>query len=122
MEIPQELKNAIDNVIEQNKNSIIIEESQKISKKYRENNGKGKRLVTEESEALAYAISRMPSTYSAVYSALTQTIKNYDKKLQSVFDIGAGTGAATWAISNILDTDKIIEFIFFIKINNVTKR
>lgn len=110
MEIPQELKNAIDNVIEQNKNSIIIEESQKISKKYRENNGKGKRLVTEESEALAYAISRMPSTYSAVYSALTQTIKNYDKKLQSVFDIGAGTGAATWAISNILDTDKITCF------------
>ena len=106
MEIPQELKNAIDNVIEENKNSIIIEESQKISKKYRENEGKGKRLVTEEAEALAYAISRMPSTYSAVYSALTQTIKNYDKELQSVFDIGAGTGAATWAISNILNTDK----------------
>ena len=38
--------------------------------------------MTKQSEAMAYSISRMPSTYCAVYSALSQVIKNYEKELK----------------------------------------
>lgn len=107
MDIPQELKEAIQKVSTGIKHTNIVEESQKISKIYRENDGRGKKLVTKQSEATAYSISRMPSTYCAVYSALSQVIKNYDKELKTVLDIGAGTGAATWAVSNLLDVNKI---------------
>lgn len=107
MEIPQELKEAIEGVMTGVKYSNLIEQSQKISEKYRNNDGKGKRLVTQEEEAIAYAISRMPATYCSVYSVLTQVLKNYNKKINTVFDIGAGTGAATWAVSNLLDAKKI---------------
>lgn len=107
MDIPQKLKDVIEEIATGSKHSNIIEESQKISKMYRENEGKGKRLVTKQSEAMAYSISRMPSTYCAVYSALSQVIKNYEKELKTVLDIGAGTGAATWAVSNLIDVNKI---------------
>lgn len=106
MDIPEELKEAIQQEISEIKHIKLIEESQKISEKYRENDGKGKRLVTKHSEALAYAISRMPATYCAVYTALSRVLKN--QKIETVLDVGAGTGAATWAVNNIIEAKKYI--------------
>ena len=80
MDIPQELKDEIER-ISINQHSKIIEESKSISKKYRENDGKGKKLVTKKTEALAYAISRMPATYCAVYSVLSQCLKKYKQNI-----------------------------------------
>ena len=106
MDIPQELKEAVEkiSVIDRAK---IIEQSQAISKKYRENDGKGKKLVTTSSEATAYAISRMSATYCAVYSALAECLKNYEQEIKTVLDIGAGTGAATWAVTNLIDVKNV---------------
>ena len=106
MDIPQELKDGIER-ISINQHSKIIEESKTISKKYRENDGTGKKLVTKKTEALAYAISRMPATYGAVYSVLSQCLKKYKQNINTVLDVGAGTGAATWAINNLINTEKI---------------
>ena len=106
MDIPQELREAIENITTIN-HSKIVEESQAISKKYRENDGKGHKLVTKSSEAIAYAIARMPATYCAVYTALSQSLKNYKQDIKSVLDVGAGTGAATWAVTNLLETEQI---------------
>jgi len=107
MDIPQELKEAIERTITGINHASLIEESQKISEKYRENDGKGKRLLTKKSEAAAYAISRMPSTYCAIYSALSQTLKSYNKEIETVLDIGAGTGAATWVVTNLIDVEHV---------------
>lgn len=107
MEIPQELKEAIEKIITGTKHKNIIEESQSISKKYRENDGKGEKLVTKQSEAVAYSISRMPATYCAVYSVFSKIFRNYNKEIKTVLDIGAGTGAATWAITNFINPQKI---------------
>ena len=93
MEIPEELRERIENVLTIN-HKEVIEQSQAISKKYRENDGKGKRLVTQKSEAIAYAMSRMPATYCAVYTVLNQCLKNYKQQIKTVLDVGAGTGAA----------------------------
>lgn len=107
MEIPQELKDAITKEMNEIQTTEIIQEAQKISQKYRANDGKGKRFITRKSEAIAYAISRMPATYCAVYSAVKNTLKNYDKKINTVLDIGAGTGTATWAVADLLNTNQI---------------
>ena len=101
MDIPEDLKNAIDELISKNKTNEIIENAQIISNRYRKNDGKGKRLLTEKNEIISYAISRMPATYAAVYSAVRQTLENYEGELQTLFDIGAGTGAATWAVNEL---------------------
>lgn len=107
MDIPQELKNQIDK-ISINQHLKIIEESKSISNRYRENDSRGTKLVKKHTEALAYAISRMPATYCAVYKALSFTLKNYNYTIKSFLDIGAGTGAATWAVANLLDLEKIL--------------
>ena len=107
MDIPQELKEVIEKAMHGVEHSKIIEESQNISKKYRENNGTGEKLVTRQSEAIAYAISRMPATYCAVYSALSKILKNNSFNIKNILDVGAGTGSATWAIKELIKVNQI---------------
>lgn len=107
MDIPEELKDSINRLLSENKFSDVIENAQTISNRYRKNDGKGKRLLTNESEAVSYAISRMPATYIAVYSAFKQILANYNKKITSLLDVGAGTGAGTWAVNEIKNMSQI---------------
>ena len=108
MDIPQELKEQIEKIITGTKHKNLIEESQSISKKYRENDGKGKKLVTKQTEAVAYAISRMPATYCAVHSVFSKVFKTYNNEIKTALDVGAGTGAATWAIKEFVNPQKVI--------------
>ena len=106
MDIPQELKIAIENQLVGIKSNQIIENSQKISSRYRNNIGDGKIFVNKQEEALSYAISRMPSTYCAIYSALDHTLENYNEKINTCYDMGAGTGAAIWAVNQFMHLEK----------------
>ena len=107
MDIPEGLKDSINRLLSENKVSNIIENAQTISNRYRKNDGKGKRLLTNESEAVSYVISRMPATYAAVYSVFKQILVNYDEKITSLLDVGAGTGAGTWAVNEIENMSQI---------------
>ena len=108
MELPNELKNIIENELE----AINIKELQKnaenISLKYRDEiQKKGKRLVTEDVEAITYSAVRMPATYSAVYTALKNTLEISNEKIGSLLDVGAGTGAGSWAANEMLQLQQI---------------
>ncbi len=107
MDIPEGLKDSINRLLSENKVSNIIENAQTISNRYRKNDGKGKRLLTNESEAVSYVISRMPATYAAVYSVFKQILVNYDEEITSLLDVGAGTGAGTWAVNEIENMSQI---------------
>ena len=107
MDIPEGLKDSINRLLSENKVSNIIENAQTISNRYRKNDGKGKRLLTNESEAVSYVISRMPATYAAVYSAFKQILANYNEKMTSLLDVGAGTGTGTWAVNEIENMSQI---------------
>ena len=107
MDIPKGLKDSINRLLSENKASNIIENAQTISNRYRKNDGKGKRLLTNESEAVSYATSRMPATYAAVYSVFKQILANYNEKMTSLLDVGAGTGAGTWAVNEIENMSQI---------------
>lgn len=107
MDIPEGLKDSINRLLSENKASNIIESAQTISNRYRKNDGKGKRLLTNESEAVSYVISRMPATYAAVYLAFKQILANYNEKMTSLLDVGAGTGTGTWAVNEIENMSQI---------------
>ena len=107
MDIPEELKENINKLLKENQIHKILEDAQIVSNRYRNNDGRGKKLLTKESEAVSYAISRMPATYAAVSSVLEQTLDNYNEELTSVIDVGAGTGAVVWAVNDVTTSNAI---------------
>lgn len=101
MQIPERLKTAIEKTVEGIPVGKLREISEKITEKYRENAGDGTRLVTDEAEAKAYAVVRMPATFCAVKSALTEARSLTGEDYATVLDVGAGTGAAVWAAADV---------------------
>ena len=102
MNLPENLQIALKNYIDINCEDLK-KNSQEISIKYRNNAGNNLDLLKTPTESMAYAISRMPATFSSCYSALSHTFELLENKPKNILDIGAGTGAATWAISELIN-------------------
>jgi Mitochondrial small ribosomal subunit Rsm22 len=67
-----------------------------ISRTYRD--GGNSRAIATEADALAYALARMPATYAAVTASLNALREVHtDFAPDSLLDVGAGPGTATWA-------------------------
>ena len=83
--------------------SDAAQRSDTISKTYR--SGGGSATIRNESDALAYALARMPATYAAVVASLNalQEIRP-DFAPTSLLDCGAGPGTATWACAEAFET------------------
>lgn len=108
MELPIQFKNVIEEMAENIPVKKLISASNSISERYRNEAASGKSLITNNTEALAYAIVRMPATIGAVGNAMQYTRDRYDGEISSVLDIGAGTGACCWAASEIFpDTENV---------------
>lgn len=108
MKIPEALRLALDKETGGYKISDLREISTEISKKYLINKHEGASLVATKEDALAYAIARMPATYSAVYASLSYALELIGEcNFESMLDIGAGTGAAVWAACELLNLRQI---------------
>ena len=77
-----------------------------ISEAYRLKTGEGKRLLTRESEAAAYALSRMPATVEAARAALAEALEASGLAPRTMLDCGAGTGAVTFAADSLLALER----------------
>ena len=67
-----------------------------ISKTYRDGGNSG--AIRSETDALAYALARMPATYAAVTASLNALREiRPDFAPNSLLDVGAGPGTASWA-------------------------
>lgn len=108
MDLPNALKCVIESKAQEVPVQSLIKTSEAITKKYRNDSGQGKRLVSSDIDILTYAIVRMPATYGAVVSSLQYTLETVNTEIKSVLDIGAGTGAAAWAVAQqIPDVEEI---------------
>lgn len=108
MELPIELKLAIENQIVGIKHAKLMQDAQTLSMKYRTESGQGKRLLTGDNEVAAYSVVRMPATFGAVYSALNYTLDLAEYDIESLLDVGAGTGAGSWAADSLIDLKSIV--------------
>ena len=94
--LPPALKAALDAKFEGAARSAIAARAEKISRTYRDGGGSG--AIASETDALAYAAARMPATYAALAASLNALGEIKPEFLpQSLLDVGAGPGTATWA-------------------------
>lgn len=108
MDLPIELRNELEARINSSQIKELIQNTKNLSEKYRNKSGNSRRLLTTSKEATAYSLFRMPATYGAVYKALEHTLNLIEDEIHTMLDAGAGTGAASWAVSELLDINNIV--------------
>src|SRR5260370_16757182 len=97
-DLPTELKAALDAKLQGLSRNDAAERASLISQTYRD--GGGSSAIRSETDALAYALARMPATYAAVTASLNALGEiRPDFAPSSLLDIGAGPGTASWAAS-----------------------
>jgi ribosomal protein RSM22 (predicted rRNA methylase) len=95
-DLPAELKAALDGKLRGFSRSDAAGRAASISKTYRDGGGSGG--IRSETDALAYALARMPATYAAVTASLNALGEiRPDFAPKNLLDVGAGPGTATWA-------------------------
>jgi ribosomal protein RSM22 (predicted rRNA methylase) len=101
--LPAELKAALEAKLEGLSRQDIAVRATVISKTYREGGNSGP--IASETDALAYALARMPATYAAVIACLNalQELRP-DFAPNTLLDIGTGPGTASWAAAEAFST------------------
>jgi ribosomal protein RSM22 (predicted rRNA methylase) len=95
-EIPAGLRGALEAKLHGVARDEIAARAAQISKTYRD--GGNSRGIASHTDALAYALVRMPATYAAVTASLGALGElNPDFAPNSLLDVGAGPGTASWA-------------------------
>jgi ribosomal protein RSM22 (predicted rRNA methylase) len=95
-DLPAELRAALDARLQGVSRSAATGRAALISQTYRAGGGSG--VIATEQDALAYALARMPATYAAVIASLNglrEVTPGFAP--QSLLDVGAGPGTASWA-------------------------
>ncbi|HEY5560850.1 MAG TPA: small ribosomal subunit Rsm22 family protein [Clostridiaceae bacterium] len=109
MELPQNLRTAIDNELASLPSKRLSTLSSELSMRYRTispspgrtSSSKEKFLKSQE-DIVAYVAFRLPATFAAVYSALMQVQKQIPSWCpQTLLDVGAGPGTAMWAATTL---------------------
>jgi ribosomal protein RSM22 (predicted rRNA methylase) len=95
-DLPAELKSALDAKLQGLSRNDAAGRAAVISQTYRGGGGSG--TIRTETDALAYALARMPATYAAVTASLNALCEiRPDFAPKNLLDVGAGPGTATWA-------------------------
>lgn len=106
MELPQDLKNALDSEFEALSSKRLAKNVAELSDRYRKGpQQSGNTFFKSDEDFSAYAIFRMPATYAAVYSALSQLKEQLPQlRPHSLLDVGAGPGTASWAAAELFSS------------------
>ena len=97
-DLPAELKAALDARLEGRSRGDVAARAAVISRTYRD--GGTSSAIKSETDALAYALARMPATHAAVSACLNAALEaRPDFAPQTLLDVGAGPGTASWAAS-----------------------
>jgi ribosomal protein RSM22 (predicted rRNA methylase) len=113
-DLPAELKGALDARLEGRSLGDVAARAAVISKTYRD--GGTSSAIKSETDALAYALARMPATYAAVSACLNALLEaRPDFAPQTLLDVGAGPGTASWSEAfpsltslTLLDTNPVL--------------
>ncbi len=121
MILPQWLQDKVNELYLSLNKKILTETRENLTKRYKEQTGQGKSLIENKKDSMLYAISRMPATFSVIYTLMRDlTSQNLLKDITTVLDVGSGTGAGYFALKdfdesldiNLIERDKNMIDVF----------
>jgi ribosomal protein RSM22 (predicted rRNA methylase) len=109
--LPAGLAAAIAAQLESRPRKALAESARRLSETYRGRKPTSD-AIRDETDALAYALTRMPATYAAVAAALGRfAAEQPDFAPTSVLDVGCGLGAASYAACAVWPGVDAIEMV-----------
>jgi ribosomal protein RSM22 (predicted rRNA methylase) len=104
VQIPSQLQDAIENEVSKYGLSKLTKAATELSEKYRRTQQPTGRFITAEINRLAYLAVRMPATFAAAHSVMSEIRRLMPEiELKSLLDLGAGPGTAAWAAVEVFD-------------------
>lgn len=101
MQIPASWRDAISDLLHGVSRSSLADRTERISGLYRDGGGSST-AIRDEADALAYALTRAPATFGAVRNVLERLQERAPQFAPATaLDLGAGAGAASWAIAEL---------------------
>ena len=117
MLLPMKLQLKLAKILEDVKPSKLKSVQKNLTERYRTKSGSGKSLIETESDSILYALSRMPATFSVNLTLLdTLREQGFITNIKTAFDVGSGTGAGYFALSEF---DKDIKVTLFERDKNM---
>ena len=105
MQLPLKCQEKVNKLYSQLRQGELSKVQKDLTYKYKNETGESKSLINSKADSLLYAISRMPATYAVIYTLLSQLLdQGLIFGIESVFDVGSGTGAGYFAIKEIIKT------------------
>lgn len=103
MELPQDLRTAVDAELSLISPKRLAELASSLSERYRTKEpSSGKSFLKSREDVDAYAAFRLPATFAAVYSALRQVQERLPYwNPETIMDVGSGPGTVMWAAANV---------------------
>lgn len=111
MILPQYVQEKVNELYASLNKKSLTETQKGLTEKYKQQTGQSRSLIDSKKDSLLYAISRMPATFSVIYTLLN-SLKNqaYLNDIKTVLDVGSGTGAGYFAL-NELESDLAISLV-----------
>jgi ribosomal protein RSM22 (predicted rRNA methylase) len=111
MQLPAQLRTAIVSKAESVNGRELAKAAEQISKRYRSEDFKSP-IMRTDAERAAYALTRMPATYAAsrhVFEQIRGAVP--ETQIESVLDLGAGAGSASWAAVEVFPSIQRISMV-----------
>jgi ribosomal protein RSM22 (predicted rRNA methylase) len=111
MQLPAQLRSAIEARSESVNGRDLAKAAQQISERYRREEFKSP-IMRTDAERAAYALTRMPATYAAcrhVFEQIRSLIAA--TQVESVVDLGSGAGAASWAAVEVFPSIQRVSMV-----------
>ena len=106
MNLPLDIKAQLESLLDGYSLKELKDVVSILMEQYKNQSGKGNDLINSSLASKVYAVYRLPATYSAFGEALKHTLEFYKENIESVIDVGAGSGSASLAVSCLLPNIK----------------
>lgn len=111
MILPEQVRQKLSDFFAGQNKTSLIDLRENLTMKYKSNQAVYKSVFESKQDSMVYAISRMPATYGVLYRLLNDLIEQGKiVNVNSLIDIGSGTGAGFFACEELFHGAEISLF------------